>query len=557
MINFFKTALICILLISCKSKNSVNKSSIVTSVKTTSFIKQISNKLFTDTTNVHLFKTRWYFREYAKDSMLGINLTKCYTDILNGKQGENITIALIDSDVNINHEDLKGQIWVNGDEIPNNNIDDDNNGYIDDINGWNFLSNSKGERSIYANSSHIDFIRKHKSDFENSRIKDTVLLKVYKRALSAFDNLNKEADKLYKEGIDYEIEYAEAKKAMDSLFNNKKFTDKQLDSVDAKYYDSNEILSLKANVVYEYRVFGYHDYAQNLKDDSKAIKDKSNNLDFISRNFIGDNVNDITDKNYGHFKINNNTEKLFHGTEMAGVIVGNRLNDKGYEGVSINAKLMILSVFPRKGAVTDKDIALAIYYAVDNGAKVINFSSTKNYSSNNKFVRDALKYAEEKNVLFVTSAGNSSEDIDKILRYPNKYLENSTLQNFITVGASYAYLGEQMIMEFSNYGKNNVDLFAPGVQFKTTSSDGKYKLVDGSSVSAAIVSSIAGIIYSYYPNLNVVEVKNSILKGVNVYDSIVVVNDSLKINFKDLSATGGIIDAYKVLKEAEKISINK
>lgn len=557
MINLFKTVLICLLLISCKSNISVNKSSTVTSVDTTSLVKQISNRVSTDTTNVHLIKTRWYFREYAKDSMLGINLTKCYTDILKGKQGKNITIALIDSDVNIDHEDLKGQIWINEEEIPNNNIDDDNNGYIDDINGWNFLSNSKGERSIYANSSHIAFIRKHKSDYENDRIKDTIVINVYKRALTAIDNLNKDADKLYKEGIDYEIEYAEAKKTMDSLFNNEKYTDKQLDSVDAKYYDSNESLSLKANVVYEYRVFGYHDYAQNLKDDSKAIKEKSNNLDFISRNFIGDNVNDITDKNYGHFKINNNTEKLFHGTEMAGVIVGNRLNDKGYEGVSINAKLMVLSIFPRKGAETDKDIALAIYYAVDNGAKVINFSSTKNYSSNNKFVQDALKYAEEKNVLFVTSAGNSSEDIDQIMRYPNKYLENSILQNFVTVGASYAYPGEQMIMEFSNYGKTNVDLFAPGAQFKTTSSDGKYKLIDGSSVSAAIVSSIAGMIYSYFPNLNVVEVKNSILKGVNAYNTNVTVNDSLKVNFRDLSVTGGIIDAYKVLKEAEKVSINK
>ncbi|MEE9378940.1 MAG: S8 family serine peptidase [Candidatus Lokiarchaeia archaeon] len=512
--------------------------------------------ILTDTTNVHLLKKRWYFRDYPKDSVLGINLTNAYTKHLLGKKGEEIIIALIDSDVYIEHEDLQNQIWVNKNEIPNNNIDDDNNGYVDDIHGWNFLSNKKGERTIFSNSSHIDFIRKYKTVYENNSIKDSALLSTYKKALKSIKSSNESADNLYKEAVDYEAEMTAAFKAMDSLFKNENYTNKELDSVDELYYDSNEILSAKASVVHEYNVYGYHDYAQKLKDDSKALKEKSNNINFISRKAIGDNVEDISDKNYGHFKINNNTDKLFHGTEMAGVIVGNRLNNKNFEGVSINTKLMVLSVFPRKGGETDKDIALAIYYAVDNGAKVINYSSTKIFSTNNKFVQDALKYAEKNNVLFVTSAGNSSMNLDNEITYPNRYLEKSTLNNFIKVGASHAFY-KDMVMYFSNYGKKNVDLFAPGLQFKATTSDGKTKLVDGTSVASAIVSSIGGMVYSYYPNLSVLEVKNAILKGVNVYDQNVVVSDSIKMNFKDLSITGGIIDAYKVLKEAEKISINK
>ncbi len=502
----------------------------------------------------------WQHKDIVADTIPGVSTEKAYEEILSKKPGKSVIVAVIDGGTDIDHEDLKNQIWINPKEIPNNKIDDDNNGYVDDINGWNFLGNRKGKNVYYTRWEFVRILHQ-KGYFTKGELnvpngeKDSLILnavKFYKEAKSVL-----EEDKAYV--LDIKEKFALIKKGLKDYFPNQEYNLEKLKSIDTV---KNKKLRKAVKTLYSFLKYDLteewlNDYEKIYVD---IIENYKLNPDYNERKLIGDKVNDITDIKYGNNNVVGDTNKENHGTLVSGIIGAIRNNNLGINGIADNVKLMLLRAIP-KGDEYDKDVALAIRYAVDNGAKVINMSFGKFFSQHSNFVRDAIKYASEKDVILINSAGNDGKNIDMYDCYPVDYVVNKEYaNNFITVGALNTSLDKTLPAYFSNYGKKNVDVFAPGVNIYTTSTNNTYKNVDGTSFAAPIVAGVAAVLRSRYPKLKASQVKKIILESGNTYH--IKVNypgqdDQLVIPFSDLSKSGKIVNAYNALLLAEQISKNQ
>ncbi len=512
----------------------------------------------------------WHHKDVIEDTIPGISLDKAYKEILNKKKTENIVVAIIDQQVEINHEDLKDQVWVNPNEIPNNNTDDDDNGYIDDIYGWNFLGNAKGENVIKANYEFVRVIRKFDSSFKNKKIKHIHPSQksnfiIYEKSKEAYKEKLKFAKKRQEYGDFLVANYPKSKRLLKEFFPQENYTLEQVDSLYKTHKENDEFNKL-IYFMYDYIKYNLsEDWIKETKKTADERLSKLMNIDYNERNILGDDPNDLNDNEYGNNIVNNHSKVLYHGTNVAGVIASRRDNEIGAQGILNNCKIMVLSISPI-GDENDKDISLAIKYAVDNGAKIINMSFGKDFSLNKEWVYEAIKYASKKDVLIVSSAGNESRNLDNQDIYYVNDLDYTTGEeisnNFLLVGASTYSLDKGLKRPSSNYGKNNVDLFAPGYNIYTTSPlEEKYKFASGSSYSSAIVSGVAALIRSYYPNLTAPEVKNILMKSGTSYhiDVEIKQEDGTKkmVPFSELSKSGKIVNAYNALLLAEQISKSK
>jgi len=221
------------------------------------------------------------------------------------------------------------------------------------------------------------------------------------------------------------------------------------------------------------------------------------------------------------------------------------------KGVADNVRIMMVRAVP-DGDEHDKDIANAIRYAVDNGAKVISMSFGKSFSPQKSWVDDAVKYAASKDVLLVHAAGNDAKNIDSTENYPNPvYLDKSGVAgNFITVGASGDSTNGGFTASFSNYGKNSVDVFAPGVNIYSTLPGGdKYGNYSGTSMATPVVAGVAALIREYYPSLTAEQVKYAIDNSVSPQtEKVKLPGTDEMVNLSDISKTGGELNAYNALK---------
>ena len=421
----------------------------------------------------------WLYRDPISDSIAGISLTKAY-ELLKGRKPKQVIVAVIDNGFDIHHEDLKNNIWINKKEIPGNGIDDDQNGYTDDVNGWNFRTSKTGALAENEWAASTQVYVNWKNKYDNADVSQ--LTAGEKRDMSIFTKAKQEYLQKTKESN-----------------------------------DSNDIK------------FAY-------------------NLNYHSSDIIGDNA---SGKQYGSpfFPL---TPSLTHGTHVAGIISGTRDNHIGIDGIADNVLIMPIVATTAAGDERDKDIANAIRYAVDNGAKIINMSFSKKYSPDKNLIDDAIRYAERNNVLIIHAAGNDGENDDNVAHYPIAfYNDGSKANNFITVGWSRPKFNERFAHPFSDYGKNSVDLFAPGSDiFSTVPGDG-YDYKSGSSMSAPVVSGVAALLFSYFPTLNMQQVKEIILNSV--YKPGIIVNipgTKIKTQFSSLSSTGGIVNAYNAVKAA-------
>lgn len=536
MKSYYRLTLFFLIFLSCKNQNS----------------QYISNQInYVEKNNIDdLEKKYWFMKDIEEDSIPGISLERAYRDILGNKVGEEVIVAIIDMEVDIYHEDLYSNIWKNKNEIPSNNIDDDNNGYIDDINGWNFLGNKNKDKNRYVNLETLRILRSDSLTY--SDIYDTVKKRYLER-------LAKE-----KEDSIYINDVSNFKKNA-QLFLSKYFKEKQynlsdLDSLKLHYPNNKE---LQKNILRmsNFITYGFtEDYINNYKNEVYEKLDKLLNLNYNDRLIINDiRPNDITYKEYGNNIVNNDFEFLSHGTLVSGVIAGIRDNDIGTKGFSDNIKIMPLCV-AAFGDEHDKDIALAIKYAVDNGAKVINMSFGKDFSLHKEWVFDALKYAEERNVIVITSSGNSGLNLNDYNHYyPNDNVNNANevSGNLIMVGSTNYVATQDLFSTFSNYGNIDVDIFAPGEHIYTTSpSNDNYTYSDGTSMSSAIVSGIAALIYSFHPKLTVSEIKQIIISSGIKYDIRVKVSKKKDktVPFSQLSKSGKIVNAHNALIMADSIS---
>jgi len=524
----------------------------------------------------------WYHKDYALDTIPGISVEKWYAQNKKKQKGKNIIVAVIDTQIDLKHEDLQGQIWTNSNEIPNNGIDDDHNGYIDDINGWSFTADKAGGYVVWANFEFVRLVRDWDSIFKGKTQKeiasqDLINFKEYSRAKSKLEETNAYY-KNWLKSLKYNVaNYQVARDTLKHFFPTEDYTVKQLDSLYKKFKindktykqrrdDNNQDLGALIDCMMVNLEMGQKTF-KDVKDQEvqlDSVVNKSLNINFDDRTFIGDNPK-ILEKGYGNNKVSNTIKGVRtiqdHNTMVSGIIGANRDNNIGIKGMLQNVKIMPLNISP-SGDEHDKDITMAIRYAVDNGAKVINMSFGKEFSLHKAWVFDAFKYAEEHNVLLVHVAGNNSLNIDENPYYPSDIAydgSNEVCGNFINVGSVSSKLDSTFVSTFSNYGKQNVDLFAPGDKIHTTSAGNTYKSDSGTSLAAPMVSGTAALIWSYYPNLTATEVKQIILDSGTTYDIEVLVpgGEGKKVKFSELSKSGKVLNVYDAMELAKKVSKKK
>jgi cell wall-associated protease len=478
---------------------------------------------------------RWSHLDLEKDSIPGMSVDKAYAEFLKGKKGEKVIVGVIDTGVDINHEDLKSVIWTNKKEIPNNGKDDDKNGFVDDVHGWNFLGNSNNE--------NLEMTRILKKPDDGSE--------AYKKAAADYKARYDELMES-KENVDIILK---ADKTVREFLKKDNYTVselKDMPSVKFELYDSKRIMLSYATQ----KGAAFHDDLKSYQDYVYDQIDYNLNKDFNARKVVGDNPEDINDKKYGNNVVYSKDRKdSLHGTHVAGIIAQGRNNGLGGDGVADNVEIMAVRAVPN-GDEYDKDIALAIRYAVDNGAKVINGSFGKDFSPHAQWVYDAIKYAASKDVLIVHAAGNDSKNIDTEPNFPTDAVNGSEFaHNVLTVGALNYEYGEKVVAKFSNYGHKNVDVFAPGVKIYATVPENKYKYLQGTSMAAPNAAGVAALIREYYPNLKAAQVKQILMQsGTSLNLEVTVDEKQIKIPFSEASISGKIVNAYSALKMAEEMS---
>lgn len=485
----------------------------------------------------------WPHQSLLEHGVPGISLDQAYK-LLEGKKSTKVIVGVIDSGVDINHEDLKDVIWTNPKEIPNNGIDDDNNGYIDDIHGWNFLGNINEE-----NLEFVRILRKGKTNDPD-----------YQRALKVYEEELAEAQ----ESAKFYNDFVENLINIDSFLKNKTgkeaYTQEDLAKLDTSDPETGQAVMIMSNIFN--RVPSVEQAISGMKEGVKHFDNKLKyhlNKDFEVRSTIlKDNPDDINDRVYGDNNVIGPVlDGALHGTHVAGIIGAVRNNGIGMNGVADNVEIMVIRAVP-DGDEYDKDIALAIRYAADNGAKVINTSFGKGFSPHKEWVYDAIKYAASKDVLIVNAAGNDAKDIDTEFTYPDDNINGvEYTDNVLTIGALNYKYGENLLANFTNFGKKNVDIFSPGVQIYATVPDNKYKFLQGTSMAAPQAAGLAALIRSYFPKLKASQVKEIIMQsGItpDVKQVIVGGEENNKRPFAELSKSGKIINAYNAILMASKLS---
>jgi subtilisin family serine protease len=524
----------------------------------------------------------WFQADYSQDAIPGISLDKWHNQNKNKRKGKSIIVAVIDTQIDFNHEDLQGQIWTNSNEIATNGIDDDHNGYVDDINGWNFTGTKTGGYVVWGNFEYVRLVREWQPLFKDksaSQItaQDLFKYREYERALKTLEKENIYYNR-WLSSLKHSIKvYPLVKDTLKHFFPKEGYNYQQLDSMYKKHkINSKTYRQMRENddkdlgaLVY-YMMINIEDNkktVEELKEDKAqldSIVNKNLNVNFDERIAIGDNPT-VLEKGYGNNNVSNNKSGYRsiqdHCTKVSGIIAANRENNIGIKGILQNVKIMPLNI-SYSGDENDKDIAMAIYYAVDNGAKVINMPFGKEFSLNKEWVFEAFKYAEKHNVLLIHCSGNNYFNVDENPYYPSDVAYDGSREvsgNFINVGSISSRLDSTFVSAFSNYGKQNVDLFAPGEEIYTTTSGNAYMSDSGTSLAGPMVSGTAALIWSYYPKLTVQELKQIILESGTAYDIEVIVpgTKDKKVPFSELSKSGKVLNVYNAMQMAEKMSKKK
>ena len=547
----------------------------------------------------------WYNLDLLKDGYFGVSTEKAYQELLKGKSPKKkVIVAVIDGGIEITHEDLKGAIWTNLKEIPNNGIDDDQNGYIDDVNGWNFIGSKKGNLA-YDNLELTRIYRKYNPKYR-STINSLQLDSAEKEEFDLYRRVTSEFGKRYDDADKSFSVLTLINNLLDSVaVTNKTDTPSYTQIEDYKTDDARD-LQIKKIIRSGTKESGSFDkFYKEIKDAYRQynvmLKYNLNPKYDQRQELVGDNYDNPRERIYGnHDVMGPNAE---HGSHVAGIIAANRNNDIGIKGIADHVLIMPIRVVP-EGDERDKDVANGIRYAVDNGADIINMSFGKSYKWAKEVVDEAVKYAESKGVLLVHAAGNDNKDNDRVDNYPTKYYDSTesidyykknkprtdTLRrppvpirsnpnaynapkpakplpvdtakfnlphasNWIEVGAS-AYADDiDLKAGFSNYGKHTVDVFAPGFMIKSTVPNSKYEEFDGTSMAAPVVSGVAAVLLSYYPDLRPQDIREILMQSaIKVNRKVKHKNEkgeTIRVNFEELSRSSGIVNMFNALKLAE------
>lgn len=452
----------------------------------------------------------WGLLSFSTDSVYGMEVYRAYEFLKDKPKKRKVIVAVIDSGTDVDHEDLKNKLWVNPNEIPGNGVDDDGNGYVDDIHGWNFLGKSDGTVIGRGVEERNRYFMLHRARYDElfSKKRNKREEKEFIRLRDLFQRFG--AGKMY---LDLEKAKEEG--------------------------DEEKVAKAESRFV---------DFWGTLKDHRPLIGD---DLENVNDRFYGNNVLWASSL---HIRVRD------HGTHVAGIIGAERGNGIGIDGVADEVELMIVRAIP-DGDEYDKDVANAIRYAVDNGANIINMSFSKLMSPQEKWVQKALRYAEKKGVLLVRGAGNSSMNVDDLILYPHPFVGKRRISSFMIVGASDME-GNPAI--FSNFGQKRVDVFAPGDAINSTISGNKYAEAGGTSMASPMVAGVAAILMAYYPELSASQVKDIIMRTAITRRGDIVSHkigysyqaEAKLVPFATLCIAGGIVNAYEAVKMADQM-VNK
>ena len=488
---------------------------------------------------------RWSHLDPIQDTVPGMSVDRAYAEVVKNRKGSPVVVAIIDSGIDLAHEELQDLLWENPKEIAGDGLDNDQNGYIDDVHGYNFLGESYHEQ--------MEFVR-----IVSKKLGDVSL---QKKASAHLEPKVTEAKMAVLQFQQIEQVVRSAHENIQKKLGKENYTLEDVEKYEPQNEEEEQVIGLLAQVM----AMG-QDIPAALADLQEGIAyyqtqlEYNLNLTFDGRKSVGDNPYEIKNTGYGNGNPGHQLEEESHGTHVAGILAANRVNKKGVNGVAENVQLMALRAVP-DGDEYDKDIALAIRYAVDQGAKVINASFGKKFSPNASWVQEALRYAAAKDVLFVHAAGNDGVNLDlsENPNFPNDaYSQSSptTENNYLSVGALTPYYGPNLIASFSNYGKKGVDIFAPGDEIFSTLPNSNYGVEGGTSMAAPAVAGMAALIRSLYPQLTAVQVKGIILdSGLSIPMKVRVGEEELFL--AEFCVSGKIANLYTALLLAEQVAAGK
>lgn len=515
----------------------------------------------------------WFTLDNSKNGVQGTSADEALAALkAKGKKGQTIIVAVLDSGVDPLHEDLKDIMWVNPGEIAGNGKDDDGNGYIDDIHGWNFLGGANGESvhhetlemtreyarlsKKFAGTNGANLYGDAKKEFE-----------YYQQIKEAFEEERKETEGIIAQIGEQFVKVEDAFATIRQATGKQSFTADDLAKMDAGSNDKlKEAIELSQRVMA--KGLTPDNLAEQKAEAAKPFTDKLTynlNPDYNPRGIVGDDPNDLSNRFYGNNEYRG--PDASHGTHVAGIIAAVRGNGIGVDGVADNVRIMTVRCVP-DGDERDKDVANAIRYAVDNGASIINMSFGKDFSPQKSYVDEAVKYAAERDVLLVHAAGNDAENNDSDDNFPNDnyrqpvkkglFKKEKMAPNWLEIGALSWRGGERRVANFSNYGKKNVDLFAPGHQLNSTVPDSKYAVFSGTSMASPAAAGVAAIIRSYYPELSAKQVREVMVKSVVKQDGEVYKPGTTeKVPFSELCLSGGVVSATSAVTLADQTKPKK
>ena len=525
----------------------------------------LSSTAFAQKKSVDIPKN-WYQLDQATTGYYGISLEKAYTFVKNKKlKSKQVVVAVIDSGIDTLHEDLKPILWTNSKEIPNNGIDDDHNGYIDDVHGWNFLGGKDGRNVKEDSYEAARVYTLYKAKYGDNIPADSTLTPAQKIEIQSY---KKATEKMVGEVNPDETAFL--KQLLPGFLKGDSVIVKDLGKPEYNCTDLEKYTTTDADAKRTKMFLMQLCKANNSNElSNKQILDElqgqlrkadaaNNPPKEYRKEIVKDDETNINDRFYGNRDIM--TATPFHGTHCSGIIAAVRDNNKGINGIADNVRIMMVRAVP-DGDEHDKDIANAIRYAVDNGAQIVSMSFGKGLSPEKNWVDDAVKYAESKGVLLVHAAGNDAKNVDSTDNFPNQtYLDNGqNATNWITVGASGDPKNGGITASFSNYGKKGVDVFAPGVQIYSTIPGGTtYGNASGTSMACPVVAGVAALLLEYYPNLSAQQLKEVIEKSSVKVDTEVNIPGTMnKTKLSELSVSGGLLNAYEAIKMASTLKGNR
>ncbi len=490
----------------------------------------------------------WHLLDAATDSFPGISLLRAERELLEHRTpARTVLVAVIDNGIDTAHAALRSRLWMNPKETPGNDKDDDNNGYVDDVYGWNMIGARDG-RNVDKDTYEVARLAHACAD---STARDGLPAKLLARCADISADLNRkrsQAEQILAQVNQIDLVMS---RIMPYL---RRATGKDTPTVATvqAIQTANDTIKQARQIFLQLAANGIDadEIAEAKTVYSNQLK-YGYNPSFDPRPIVGDDYPDTTIMRYGNRDVT--AAGAEHGTHVAGIIGAVRGPADSGPGIAQSVKLMAVRAVP-DGDERDKDIANAIRYAVDNGAQIINMSFGKAYSPYKPLVDAAIKYADSKGVLMVHGAGNDAENMDTDESYPTPvYADGGRARLWIDVGASSWKTGDSLVASFSNYGRSLVDVFAPGVDIYSTVPGGRFKKMDGTSMASPVVAGLAALLMSYFPDLTAADVRRIILESATRMPDLMVVRPGEgggRVRFGDLSSTGGIVNAYAAVKMA-------